>query len=414
MDRMKAKHIIIAFPILLLIASSSIAQMMRMPAEWEPHERVWLTWFGQERRDSVSSDIVKALLPNVKLTMNVGSEEMKANAIKFMSEHGVDTAKLEFAIDPYTDFFVRDYAVFVKDSGGKITIVDFVYSSFGRFPQLTGTPISEDEKKFGLWEDRLAAQLTLPVIKSGLYFEGGGLDSNGKGTILVIKDMALQRNPDKSLIEIENELKSNLGARKIIWLEKGLIEDKLFPNGAPFFANYYGGGANMHVDELARFVNETTVVLPYISPHDGEKSPVDKINYPMLEANLKILQKATTADGKKLKIVRIPMPEIEQLKFTITVDDENRRTYSRHGFKKGDTIYRVPAASYANFFVSNKVVLIPKYWKEGMPESQKQKDEEVRKTFVRLFPKRQVVQIFTLGINRGGGGIHCATNQLPL
>jgi agmatine deiminase len=133
----------------------------------------------------------------------------------------------------------------------------------------------------------------------------------------------------------------------------------------------------------------------------------------MLEANLKILQNARTADGKKITVVRIPMPESEQLKFAIKVDETNLRTYQRNGFKNGDTIYRVPAASYANFFVSNNIVLIPKYWKVGMPESQKQKDEEARKTFARLFPHRQVVQIFTLGINRGGGGIHCATRELP-
>ena len=107
------------------------------------------------------------------------------------------------------------------------------------------------------------------------------------------------------------------------------------------------------------------------------------------------------------------MPEAEQLKFTIPVDEKNLGTYQRHGFKIGDTIFRVPAASYANFFVSNNVVLIPKYWKEGMPDSQRQKDEEARRTFEKLFPGRQVIQIFTLGINRGGGGIHCATNQLP-
>jgi len=400
--------------LVLLFGINLLANDLRLPAEWEPQDRVWLTWFGQERRDSVSCDIVKALLPNVKLTMNVASDGMKEMAVKYMTDRNIDASKLEFVIDPFADFFVRDYAMFVKDSKGALQIVDFVYSSYGRFPQLTGNPISEQEKKFGVWEETLSRQLKLPIIKSEYYFEGGGIESNGRGTLLVIKDMATQRNPGRSITEIENELKRTLGARKVIWLEKGLAEDKQFPNGAPFFANYYGGGANMHVDELARFVDETTVVLPYIAKADGEKSPVDKLNYPMLEANAKILQNATTADDKKLKIVRIPMPEIEQLKFTLTVDDTNLRTYERNGFKKGDTIYRVPAASYANFFVSNRVVLIPKYWKEGMPESQKLKDEETRKTFAKLFPNRQVVQIFTLGINRGGGGIHCATNQIPL
>lgn len=410
---MTMKRVFVLLLLSLLLGISDFSQNLRLPAEWEPHESVWLTWFGQERRDSVSCDIVKALLANVKLTVTVESEGMKTNAIKFMSEHEIDTSKLEFVIDPYVDYFVRDYAVFVKDQNGKVRIVDFAYSAYGQFPQLTGKPMPEGEKKFGLWEDRLAQHLDLPVIKSDFFFEGGGIESNGRGTLLIIKDMAIQRNPDKSIADIENELKRALGARKVIWLEKGLAEDKQFLNGAPFFANYYGGGANMHVDELARFVNETTVVLPYIAKSDSEKSPVDKLNYPMLEANAKILQRATTADGKKIKVVRIPMPEIEQLKFTIRVDDKNLRTYERNGFKKGDTIYRVPAASYANFFVSNKVVLIPKYWKEGMPESQKQKDEEARKTFARFFPNRQVAQIFTLGINRGGGGIHCATRELP-
>lgn len=397
----------------LLIGASTFGNDLRLPAEWEPHQKVWLTWFGQERRDAVSCDIVKALLPSVKLTVNVASDGMKQSAIKYMAERNVDTSKLEFVIDPYVDFFVRDYAMFVKDSKGVVQIVDFAYSAYGRFPQLTGKPMPEEEMKFGVWEETLSQQLKLPIIKSDYYFEGGGIESNGHGTLLVIKDMATQRNPGRSLVEIEGELKRTLGARKIIWLEKGLAEDKLFPNGAPFVANYYGGGANMHVDELARFVDERTVVLPYIDRAESEKSPVDKLNYPMLEANLKILQNATTADGKKIRVVRIPMPEAEQLKFTLTVDDTNLRTYQRNGFKKGETVYRVPAASYANFFVSNKVVLIPKYWKEGMPESQKQKDEETRKTFTRLFPGRQVIQIFTLGINRGGGGIHCATNQLP-
>jgi agmatine deiminase len=99
----------------------------------------------------------------------------------------------------------------------------------------------EDQRKYGEWEVRLARQLNLPIIKSDYFFEGGGIESNGKGTLLMIRDMALQRNPDKSIAEIENELKRTLGARKIIWLEKGLIEDKQFPNGAPFFENYYGG-----------------------------------------------------------------------------------------------------------------------------------------------------------------------------
>jgi agmatine deiminase len=108
------------------------------------------------------------------------------------------------------------------------------------------------------------------------------------------------------------------------------------------------------------------------------------------------------------------MPEIEQLKFTSTVTENQARSFKEFGLEKGDTIYRVPAASYCNFFISNNVVLIPKYWKPGLTETQKQKDEEVKNVFTKLFPDRQIVQIFTLQVNRGGGGIHCMTHELPI
>jgi agmatine deiminase len=389
-----------------------IAQSHRIPAEWEEQDKVWLTWFGQERRDSVTCRVIEALQPHVKLVLNVASDSVKTAAIKYMGKYKVNTSKMAFTTDPYIDFFTRDYVFFVKDTKEKLKVVCFDYSGYGLLP--IGASMPEEEKKFGQWDERLAEQLNLPVINSDFVFEGGGIEANGNGTFLIIKEMALQRNPKKSIAEIEDELKRTLGARKIIWLANGLIEDKQFPKSAPFFKNYFGGGANMHVDELCRFADENTVILPYISVNDRKNSPVDSLNHPMLEANMKILQNAKTANGKKLKIVRIPMPEIEQLKFTITLSEADAKRFKDFGFNKGDTIFRIPAASYCNFFISNKVVLIPKYWKQGMSESQKQKDEEVKKTFAELFPDRQVIQIFTLQVNRGGGGIHCMTHELPI
>jgi len=275
-------------------------------------------------------------------------------------------------------------------------------------------PMPEDEKIFGKWDERIAEKLNLPMINSEYVFEGGGIEANGSGTILSIKEMALQRNPGKTIPEIEMELKRTLGATKVIWLEKGLAEDKLFPHFGPFYKNYFGGGANMHIDELCRFVDENTVLLPYITEEDKNKSPVDSINYPMLEANFKILQNATTATGKKLKIIRIPMPEIEQLKFTLTIETSQAARFKDFGLLAGDTIFRVPAASYCNFFISNDVVLIPKYWKPGMTATQKVKDEEVLNTFTQIFPGKKIIQIYTLQVNRGGGGIHCMTHELPI
>jgi agmatine deiminase len=408
-----AHRTLIAIAVMTCAPAMSLAQSVRAPAEWEPHEREWLTWFGQGRRDSVTADMVKALQTHVKLTMNVESDSMKAIAREFLTSSGADPKRIDFVVDPNVDYFVRDYVYFVKDKAGNLRAVDFVYTSYGRFLPGSKPPMAEDEKKFGEWEPRLATQLGLPLTTSEFAFEGGGIDTNGNGTLLVIKQMAIQRNPTRSIAQIEAELKRTLGARKIIWLEQGLIEDRHLPGFAPFYRNYFGGGANMHVDELARFVNDTTVILPYIPLADKDKSPVDSLNYPILEANARILRAARTADGKKIKVVRLPMPEIEALKFKLPVDDSNVGTYGRHGFQKGDTVFRMPAASYVNYFVSNDVVLIPKYWKNGMADSQKRKDEEVRQLFVKLFPGREVVSIYALGINRGGGGIHCATRELP-
>ncbi len=391
-----------------------ITQEVRIPAEWEKQEKVWLTWFGQERRDSVTCRVIEALQPHVKLSLNVASTSMRTTAIKYMAQYIVDTSAIEIVTDPYIDFFARDYIFFTKDKANKLQVVCFDYSSYGMYPDIYGKPMPEGEKIFGKWDERVAEHLNLPVVNSEYVFEGGGIEANGNGTLMAIKEMALQRNPGKSILEIENELKRTLGARKIIWLKDGLIEDRIFPKFGPFYKNYFGGGANMHIDELCRFVDESTVVLPYIPIEDKDKSPVDSLNYPMLEANLNILQDATTANGKKLKIIRIPMPEIEQLKFALTVTENQAKSFKNFGLEKGDTIYRVPAASYCNFFISNKVVLIPKYWKPGMTETQKQKDEEVKNVFTKLFPDKQIIQIFTLQVNKGGGGIHCMTHELPI
>ncbi len=92
--------------------------------------------------------MVKALQPHVKLTMNVKSEAMMADARAFLAADQIDVAGIDFVIDPNTHYFIRAYAVFVKDAVDKLHVVDFVYSNFGRFPPLTKPPMSESDKKF--------------------------------------------------------------------------------------------------------------------------------------------------------------------------------------------------------------------------------------------------------------------------
>ncbi len=398
--------------ILLNITVSLFSQSLRVAAEWEKQEQVHVSWFGNIRRDSVLCRVIEALQPTTPITLNVYDSSEVSAAKQTLSKYAIDTTRINFIIDPFVDFWTRDPIYFVTDSA-HLKIVCFNYSMYGVFPDLAGKQMPEELRKIGEYDERLAHQLQLPIIKSEFVFEGGGLETNGKGTFLIIKEMALQRNPTKTLAEIESELKRTVGAKKIIWLKDGLIEDRTLQNYAPFFKNYFGGGANMHIDELCRFVNENTVVIPYIAEEDRSKSPVDSINYFMLEENFRILKSATTFEGNPFVIHRIAMPEIEQLKFTQVVDSNSIRSLKPFGLSIGDTVYRIPAASYMNFLISNNVVLIPKYWKPGMIESQKKKDQAVKDLFTKLFPNKKVIQIFTLSINRGGGGIHCMTHEQP-
>ncbi|MCB0451859.1 MAG: agmatine deiminase family protein [Aequorivita sp.] len=406
---MKPFNVIFA---LLLTALSANGQSLRLPAEWEKQERVHLAWFGNDRRDTVLCRVVEALQPDIEIILNIPHDSLSSSIKSKLNNYKIDTSKIHFATDPNVDFWTRDPLFFVLENQ-QLKMVDFNYSMYGVYPEIIDTPIPDYIKSIGEYDKRLAAQLNIPTIKSDFVFEAGGIESNGKGTFLIIKEMALQRNPTKSLLEIENELTRVLGAKKIVWLKDGLIEDRIFKNFGPFYKNYFGGGANRHIDELCRFVDDHTVILPFIDKKDISKSPVDSINYYMLEENFKILKKATNAEGKKLEIHRVPMPEIEQLKYTYIIDNDTESEFKDFGFRAGDTIYRVPAASYVNYFISNNTVLIPKYWKEGMSASQKQKDQDVKELFEKLFPDRKIIQIYTLSINRGGGGIHCMTHEQP-
>jgi agmatine deiminase len=411
---MKHFKIILSFVLqLILFSTDCIAQSIRVPAEWEKQEAVHLAWYGNIRRDSVLCRVIEALQPTVSVVLHIPAISLKRSITQVLSDYKVDTAAISYIEDPDTDFWTRDPLYFAIENN-QLKVVCFNYSMYGIYPDLAGEPLPDEIKRIGEFDERMAKRLQLPVIKSDYIFEGGGLETNGKGTFLVIKEMALQRNPGKTLPEIESELMRTVGARKIIWLAKGLIEDRIMNQFGPFYKNYFGGGANMHIDELCRFVNENTVVMPFISESDRSNSPVDSINYLMLEQNYQILKSSTTADGEALSIIRLKMPEIEVLKYTQVIDSNSVHSVKQFGFAVGDTIYRIPAASYMNYFISNEVVLIPKYWKHGMAESQREKDEEARDMLSQLFPDRKIVQIFTLSINRGGGGIHCMTHEQPL
>jgi len=192
--------------------------------------------------------------------------------------------------------------------------------------------------------------------------EGGSIDVNGKGTLLTTEECLLSsvqaRNPKLSREDIEGVFADYLGIRKVLWLQNGIA----------------GDDTHGHVDDLARFVNSTTVVV-------AQETNTDDANYQPLRKNLELLKSMTDQDGKPLEIVPLPMP--------------------RPLWFQGQ---RLPA-SYANFYIGNSAVLVPTF---NDPH-----DRKALSILARLFPDRQVIGIHSVDLVWGLGTLHCLSQQQP-
>ena len=195
-----------------------------------------------------------------------------------------------------------------------------------------------------------------------VVMEGGAFDNNGSGSILLTKECLLsskqERNKGFKKIDYENLFSKYLNAKNFIWLNKGIV----------------GDDTHGHIDDIARFVSKSTIMIAV------ENNRSDK-NYKALKENLKILSKSYDENGKKLKIIKIPMPS------PVVIDKT-----------------RVPA-SYLNFFISNKTVLVPVF--------NVKEDKKVLKIFRKFFTNREVIGIDCSDLIWGFGAIHCMTQQEP-
>ena len=141
------------------------AQTVNVPAEWEKQQRVHVAWFGKERRDSVLCRVIEALQPSVPLTLNIPADSLKPSICLYLSKYRIDTAGIDFVTDRDVDFWTRDPLFFVTQNDS-LKVVCFNYSMYGVYPDIANEPIPDDIKKIGEYDERLAVQLKLPVIKS--------------------------------------------------------------------------------------------------------------------------------------------------------------------------------------------------------------------------------------------------------
>ncbi|MFH2091920.1 MAG: agmatine deiminase family protein [Pseudomonadota bacterium] len=365
------------------------------PAEWEPHESLWMGFRTHDEgliHEPLLQKMIQVLARHVHVNLVVEAPALFYEKDVYLSMLGVDQSNITVQILNPSDFWFRDSGpLFLVNSKGQMAIADFIFSNY----QNELTVRSEKIERLSRIGQKIAKEKGLPVFSSDLIFEGGSFDVNGKGTVL-LSNLVLERNPGRTREDIETEIQSVLGQKKIIWLENGLAQD---PLGLKHITgNFWGRGTGGHVDEFARFVNATTILLAWIPEKDRNKNPINRLNCERMHKNYKILLRSKDQDNKPFTIIKIPLPDLE-------VEDKK--------LSSGETVKFVPAASYLNFLITNGLVLVPGYWSPGKAHSVKQKDAIIKSMMAEFFPERQILQINPASLNRYGGGMHCIYQQEP-
>ena len=362
----------------------------RMPAEWEAHEATWIAW-PHNRSDWpgkfesipwIYAEIVRHLARAERVNILVDDEgaESKARAVLVRAHvlpekaaaPGKPAGNVRFFQIPTDRVWTRDYGpLFVRREARRD-------SGKGELPAVAATAWRFNAwAKYNDWKldapagAEIAKRLRLPAwqpevrIDGELHrivLEGGSIDVNGRGTLITTEECLLsevqERNPGVSREHLEEVLADYLGIEKVIWLERGIA----------------GDDTHGHVDDITRFVGGRTVVTAY------EPDPDDP-NHEPLSDNFRWLKKSTDQAGKSLKVVKLPMPA--------PVYFEGQRL----------------PASYANFYIANKLLLVPVF---GDPN-----DRVALNTLAEIFPEREVVGIYCRDFIWGLGALHCMTQQQP-
>jgi agmatine deiminase len=386
-----------------------------MPAEWEPHLATWLAWPHYEGDwpkkfepiPWVFAEMIRNLARHERVELIVKNSAGAAKARRILKRADALSRSLRFHRWPTNRIWMRDSGcIFLKHghAPGASPVTHQIQAAarylIGMGQGLLhadqhahpGGPARQKKQKisapsaslalkfrFNAWakysnwrfDDKIGSLMAHAVrvreirpqsLGSRMVLEGGSIDVNGAGTILTTEECLLSkeqwRNPHMARVHYEKAFADYLGAPHTIWLGRGI----------------FGDDTHGHVDDLARFVNRTTVVT-MVEPNSKD------VNHAPLRANLRRLQAARDQDGRPLNVVEIPMPQ--------PVVFEKRRL----------------PASYANFYIANKVVLAPVFDRPN--------DRIALDTLAHLFPTREIVPIYSGDFIWGLGAMHCMTQQQP-
>jgi len=339
----------------------------RMPAEWEPHEATWLGW-PHELTDWPGkfapipwafAEIVRHLsqVERVNLLVESAAGEKRVRAI--LKKAGANLSAVDFFHIPTDRGWMRDSGpICVRNVAGEVAFNNFIFNGWAKYPNH-----KKDAQVVSKTNRKLKRRVWLPMHKGRrVVLEGGSIDVNGRGTLLTTEECLLsktqERNPSFVREDYKQVFREYFGVTNVLWLKNGVA----------------GDDTHGHVDDLSRFVNPTTVVTIV----EQDKSDA---NYAALRENLALLKTMKDQDGHPLRVETLPMPAPV--------------------YFNGQ---RLPA-SYANFYIANKLVLASTF---NDPN-----DREALNTLAALFPDRTVVGIACRDLVLGLGTIHCMTQQQP-
>ena len=333
--------------------------------EWAEQDAVMLTW---PHLDTDWSEILDKVEPvYVALCQQISqvedvvivahNESLKAHISNLLNNNDIDLAKVHFVVTPCNDTWARDHGpITTQNAEGKLSIKDFTFTGWGnKFAAELDNKINSI-----LVNELAAAENDYDVVD--MVLEGGGIEINEAGTLLATTECLLNdnRNPELSKDGVEAILKDKLGAKDFLWVDHGYLA---------------GDDTDSHIDTLVRFAPENTLV--YVGCDDKNDE-----HYTALTKMAEQLRSFRTPSGEAYKLIELPWPKA-------IVDDED---------------CRLPA-TYANYLIMNKTVLVPVY--------NDKKDVLAIKQIQLAYPEHNVIGVDCVPIIHQFGSLHCITMQLP-
>ncbi|MGN1023381.1 MAG: agmatine/peptidylarginine deiminase [Lachnospiraceae bacterium] len=422
--------------------------------EYAPQESVLLNWpgFRYAYRDEkvsydvqkVAIDVIRELQPVVRVIIQALGYDHDAIR-KTLTDAGISLEGITIA-DFQSDFMdvhfdPKEHAfsvlfTYLRDSGAEVVMdecgnraavtLDQAGYSIGHATRLLRS--SAIQAEIFRWH---AAQCGIDdFVFTRLVSEGGDREFTGNGVMLTTEETEVnKRNPFLTREEVEREYKRIFGLKKILWVPRGSYDDEdqctdlvPGPDGKPYA--YRTCAANCHMDEMARFADDHTIILGEVAKEEAAHSELSRRNKERFDLAYAALKDATDAEGKPFRIVRIPVPEHEYLEMDIKAHPESELAAFWRGMpgmfdgsplpQEVGRCHWIPGISYTNFLVTNGKVLMQKYYREGISsEKVREKDAQAKAVLESCFPGRRVIPIDAFALNVLGGGIHCLTRNVP-